>query len=247
MTNGFFAGFVAIPFILPLIASAHPLAQGRMDVVIYRDKITLWARVSVEQVVVQQSLPTNDDGVIVTQSDAYRVHGKYLLKHVYLSADGKRLEGRVIAVQEPDNKTLVPGDPGKEYAIYEIEYIPSTVPAAIELREDVLLEVEFTPGNPWQSTYITGIRQEQSLGQENLLLTSSNTLKYTCNWSAAPAPTPAQTVPKTTEKPDAVPETIKRPIPETAPDRTHFIAGVAIGLCAIYLLAVLVRKFRHKE
>ena len=245
MTNGCWICVVAFFHIFTMVACAHPLSQGRMDVVIYRDKITLWARVSVEQVVVQQSLPTNDDGVIVTQSDAYRVHGKYLLKHVYLSVDGKRLEGRVIAVQEPDNKTLVPGDPGKEYAIYEIEYTPAAAPGAIELREDVLLEVEFTPGNPWQSTYITGIRQEQSLGQESLLLTSSNALKYTCNWSAATAPTPAQTIPKTTEKPDAVPETIKRPIPEAAPDRTHFIAGVAIGLCAIYLLAVLVKKLRR--
>ena len=245
MTNGCLAGFVAILFILPLIASAHPLAQGRMDVVIYRDKITLWARVSVEQVVVQQSLPTNDDGVIVTQSDAYRAHGKYLLKHVYLSADGKRLEGRVIAVQEPDNKTLVPGEPGKEYAIYEIEYTPAAAPGAIELREDVLLEVDYTPGNPWQSTYITGIRQEQSIGQENLLLTSSTALKFTCNWSAAPVPVPAPTIPKTTEKPEGVPENIKRPIPEVPPDRTHFIAGVAIGLCAIYLLVALNKKLRR--
>jgi hypothetical protein len=222
-------------------ARAHPLAQGRMQLVIGREKITLWASVSLEEVVVQQSLPSNDDGVIVTQSDAYRAHGIYLLKHIFLTADGVRLDGKVAGIQEPDNKTLTPGEPGKEYVVYELEYALAAAPANIALRQDVLLEVEYTPNNPWQSTYITGIRQGTAQGQENLLLSSANTLKYTCDWSVEPATAPEQTASKV----NAPPAELSRAIPEAAPDRSHFVAGLAIGACAIYLLALIFKKLRR--
>ena len=228
------------------IANAHPLSQGRIEVVISRDKIMLWASVAIEQVVVQQSLPTNDDGVVVTQSDAYRAHGTYILKHLFLSADGQRLDGHVTSIQEPDNKVLTPGEPGKEYVVYGIEFTPAALPANIELRQDILLEVLFSPGNPWQATYITGIRQDGSQGQENMMLTSSNTLKFTCDWSAKPATTTAQAAPKSAGTVDAPPENLKKPVPESAPDRSHFIAGLAIGISTIYLLALMIKKLRRQ-
>ena len=224
---------------------AHPLAQGRMELVIGRDKITLWASVSLEQVVVQQSLPSNDDGVIVTQSGAYRAHGNYLLKHIFLSVDGARLTGSVGGIQEPGNKTLTPGEPGNDYVVYELVYIPSAEPVAVELRQNILLEVEYTPNNPWQSTYITGIRQESSQGQENLLLTSANTLKQHCDWSSIPATVPATTPVQTSRLVNAPPAELSRAIPEAPPDRSHFVAGIAIGLCAVYLLAKMAKKLRR--
>lgn len=227
------------------VAHAHPLSQGRIEVVISREKIMLWASVAIEQVVVQQSLPTNDDGVVVTQSDAYRAHGTYILKHLYLSANGQRLDGHVTSIQEPDNKVLTPGEPGKEYVVYGIEFKPVTLAANIELRQDILLEVLFSPGNPWQATYITGIRQDGSQGQENLILTSSNTLKFVCDWNAKPTTGAAQTASKSAVRVDAPPENLKKPVPEAAPDRSHFIAGVAIGLSAIYLLALFIKKLRR--
>ncbi|MEI6234609.1 MAG: hypothetical protein WCT04_16260 [Planctomycetota bacterium] len=234
-------------FLSRQMTSAHPLSQGRMQVVVSRDSITLWASVALEEVVVQQSILANDDGLIVTQSDAYRAHGGYLLKHVFFTVDGKPLNGRVVSVQEPDNKTVTPGEPGKEYVVYELEFKTAALPVTIELRQNVLLEVEYTPGNPWQSTYITGIRQaESSQGAENLLLTSSNVVSYSCVWSATPATAPAQTVTKKAETPHVVPDEVKRPIPEAAPDRSHFIAGLAIGVCAMYLLAVVVKRIRRK-
>ncbi len=237
------AGILAIVMVVCVWSApsrAHPLAQGRMELVLARDAITLWASVSLEEVVVQQSLPTNDDGLIQTQADAYRAHGTYLLKHIFLTVDGSRLDGKVVGIQEPNNKTLTPGEPGKEYVVYEIAYAPIAPPASIELRQDVLLEVEFTPGNPWQSTYITGIRQGTSQGQENLLLTSANALKFTCDWNAAPTTIASPTVAKT----NVPPPELKQAIPEAAPDRSHFIAGVLIGVCGIYLLGVVVKKLR---
>jgi len=224
--------------------SAHPLSQGRMELVIFRDKITLWASVAVEQVVVQQSLPTNDNGLIVTQADAYRAHGAYLLKHIFLKANGAPLEGHVASLQEPDNKTLVPGEPGKEYAVYELEYPAKSLPSSIELRQNILLEVEFTPGNPWQSTYITGIRQDGAPGQENLLLTSANALTSTCDWSIPTAP-PKPASSQETKSASTPPAILKQPLPERPLDRSHFIAGVVIGVCAIYLLGRILRKFQR--
>jgi len=227
------------------VTRAHPLSQGRMEWVIHRDKITLWARVALEQVVVQQSLPTDDDGLIKTQSDAYRAHGAYLLKHVFLSVDGKPLEGHVVSIQEPDNKTLVPGEPGKDYVTYEIDYAVASPPGTLELRQNVMNEVEYAPNNPWQATYITGIRQDDGTSRENLLLMNSNALTFECNWKAVAETTPP--APKPAQKNEGPPENLSQPIPEAAPSRTHFIAGVAIGVCIIYLLATLCKKWRRDK
>src|SRR5205085_11432780 len=87
--------FFILHFAFCIQACAHQFSQGRVEVVIYPDKIVVWASVTVEEVAVQQNLPVNDDDMIVTTADAYKAHGKYLLKHIFLKADGTRLEGRV--------------------------------------------------------------------------------------------------------------------------------------------------------
>src|SRR5205823_635347 len=72
--------------IAPRLA-AHPLAQGSMNVIVFRDHVTVWARVSVEEVIVQLLLPTRDDDKVETPSETYRAHGEYLLKHLFIKAD----------------------------------------------------------------------------------------------------------------------------------------------------------------
>src|ERR1043165_719031 len=89
----------ACALLLSRPALAHQFLQGRAEVVIYADKLTLWASVPIEEVVVQLTLPVNDDGVVATQSDAYRTHGKYLLSLFPLSADDKPLHAKVASTQ----------------------------------------------------------------------------------------------------------------------------------------------------
>lgn len=226
-------------------ALGHQFLQGRVELVVYPDKITLWASVPIEEVVVQLTLPVNNDGIVATQSDAYRDHGKYLLKHIFMSADEKPLAGKVVSVQEPDNNKFIPGEPSKEYVTYELEYSPAARPENIRVRQDILQEVDFTPGVPWQMMFIAGIHQDQLPGKENLLLDSTSTLSFTCDWSAA-ASQPA-TAQKATPK--TPPEALKQPLPDREPQRRRFdfVAGVAVGIGIVTLLIFALARLRKPQ
>lgn len=218
--------------------AAHPLAQGRMEVIIFPDHISLWARVSVEQVIVQQLLPTRDDEKVETQSAAYRAHGGYLLKHLFVQADGKMLDGKVVTITEPEAKAVHPLDAQNEFVTYEIEYPLAGQPALIELSQNVLNEVDFTPGNRWEATYVLGIRQDQKTGLENLLLTCKASLPFSCDWSAPPPAAPEKTDPKKMETPPArLNDSLEVPS-----KKTQFIVGALAGAALIYLVVALKKK-----
>lgn len=241
--------FTALLYLmLPFAARAHQFLQGRMEVIVYPDKITVWASVPLEEVVIQLLLPVDDNLEVNTQAAAYKDHGKYLLKHISVNADKKNLTGKVQSIQEPANNKFTIGAPSGQYVTYELDYALPAPPASIELAQNILHEVEFSPGTPWQMTFIAGIRQDQKSGKENLLLDSSTKINFDCNWSTppdAPKTQPAATA-QTTTNPHTPPESLKQPLSEPAPSRTPFIAGILIGLCAIYLLAIMLKKKRSK-
>jgi hypothetical protein len=235
----------ACALLLSRPALAHQFLQGRAEVVIYADKLTLWASVPIEEVVVQLTLPVNDDGVVATQSDAYRNHGKYLLSHFHLSADDKPLAGKVASIQEPEHKEFVPGVQSKDYVVYELEYALDARPAKIAVRQDILKEIEFTPGVPWQMTFIAGIHQDQKAGKENMLLDSSSKLSFECDWSTPPTQ-PAAT---SSAARNAPPESLKKPLPEPEPPRhgLEFTLGIASGIAIVAALIFLFTRLKRKS
>ena len=73
--------------------------------------------------------------------------------------------------------------PDQEHVIYDLEYRPadgSTLsPAArIELRQDVLVGVEFAPGVTWEASYVVRIGPPAGEPLEGLLLTSQAPVTY---------------------------------------------------------------------
>ena len=112
-------------------ARAHQFLQGRLETIVYPDKIVLWASVPLEEVVIQLLLPVDDNSEVNTQAAAYRDHGKYLLKHIAVSADKKTLAGKVLTIQEPNHNKFTIGAPSGEYVRYEIEYPLASPPAAL--------------------------------------------------------------------------------------------------------------------
>ena len=223
------------------ISHAHPLALGRMELIVFPGHVTLWARVPVEQVIVQQLLPAGDNEKIDTPSEVYRKHGEYLLKHLLVSADGLKLSGKVISIQEPESRSVHPLDSGKEYATYEIEFPLAAPPALIEISQNVLNEVDFTPGNRWEATYVFGIRQDGRQGLENLYLTSKAALPFSCDWSAPPEKEKA--APGVENLNHAPPQALGGSV-ETPSDKTGFILGIAAGIAAVVML-VMFGKWRR--
>src|SRR5205814_5907697 len=79
-------------------ASAHPVAQGSMELGIYPNKIRVQVRVSMEEVFVQNALSTGAREGNVAADELCRRHGDYLLQHLHVLVDDKPVAGRVTRV-----------------------------------------------------------------------------------------------------------------------------------------------------
>jgi HupE / UreJ protein len=162
------------------VAGAHPVAQGSLDLRIAREHLTVRARVSVEQVFVESSL-----GTPARAADSlgalWPAHGEYLLAHLFVIADQQRLTGRVIGITPPQVPTA------EQMILYELRYdFPSgAAPARLTLRQDLLNEFTYAPGNPWEATFVVRIEQEGHTPREGLLLTAQHPVEIECGVAAA--------------------------------------------------------------
>jgi hydrogenase/urease accessory protein HupE len=150
-------------------AGAHPVSQGALEVVVFAERVSVTARVSMEEVLVVAAYAGRKD---LTALEVVRQHGDYLIAHLRVAADGRPLDGRVVKVPaEADGRP-----------VYEIEYrIAGGAPARIALEEDVLREFEFAPGNPWEASYVVRARRDGRPAVEGILLTSREPLVLDVN------------------------------------------------------------------
>lgn len=166
------------------MADAHPLSQGSLDVTVYPDRVSIRARVTVEEMTVTNRLTSADAApgpFGAMESAAYEQHAAYLAQHIEVLADGKRLSGGVSTVDPPEAAEPKPTD----MATYELLYpMPATAPFAkqIELRSNVLTEVSIGAGMKWDASYVVQIGQPGSTPRLELL-TSSKPLIFKCDWS----------------------------------------------------------------
>jgi hypothetical protein len=161
-------------------AQAHPVAQGAMDVVIFNDRVHVRATVSSEEVLVAAAYGGKKDASAL---DKVRDHGLYLLAHLHVSADGHQLDGRVVSVPEQAG----------DRPTYTFDFrFSAGLPGQVELRQDVLREFEFAPGNRWEASYLVRIGRDGQTPIEGLLFTCREPLLFGCDWhSGAGAPTVA--------------------------------------------------------
>jgi HupE / UreJ protein len=161
--------FFAYAAVAPHIAAAHPVAQGALEVVIFPERVSLTARVSMEEVLVAAAYGAQKTTSVL---EMLRVHGDYLLAHFRVAADGRQLNGRVVKVPEQAD-----GRP-----VYELEYrLVGGAPAGIVLQQDALREFEFAPGNPWEANYVVRIERHGGFAIEGLLLSSARLLAVDLN------------------------------------------------------------------
>ena len=166
--------FVGI-LVAPRRAESHPVSQGALDIVIYADHVHVSATVSTEEVLVAAA---HREGGRSTPLEAARGHADYLLAHLRVTADGRTLPGRIVALPERWS-----GRPA-----YEFEYrLDDAAPAHIRLEQDVLREFEFAPGNSWEASYLVRIGRNGQPAEEDLLLTSREPLDFWCDWGAQAA------------------------------------------------------------
>ena len=91
---------VAVLVATALAVSAHPVAQGAMEILVAPENIKVVARVSSEEAFVARAL--GDTTEAKTLHDVWQRHGAYLLNHLHLTADGLPLKGHLDKVTPPD-------------------------------------------------------------------------------------------------------------------------------------------------
>jgi hypothetical protein len=166
-------------------ALAHPLSQGSLDIVVYPDRVTVRARVTVEEVMVTNRATTPDPvpaPFAVSDTGIYEQHAAYLASHLRLTADGTTLTGRVSGVQPPEAVQPKASD----MATYDLLYpLPANMPRPRQLilEGNVLTDADIASAAGWQATYVVRIAQEGKSPVEGLLLTPNKLVRFSCDWT----------------------------------------------------------------
>jgi len=177
--------------------SAHPLTQGALDILVHRDKIVVRARLALEEVLVSNNTRVGADERYSNLTTACANHGDYFLSHFFAIVDGKPLVGKVVSVTGPPaGKSVSPADVPNEFVLYEFEFALASPPEKIEFRQNVLNEVNYLPGNPWEATYVVRITQGERPSREGLLLRSGHPLEFICDWTVSAAQTVVERTPQ---------------------------------------------------
>ncbi len=159
------ASIVALFLGAATLTRAHPVAQGGMEISIENDRIDLRVLASNEEAFLAHALGSRTEPASNLEG-VWAEHGSYLLQHIFLEIDGIAQSGSLISWSRPAKNTP------EALTTYEFRYpLPneSTASGRIELRQNVLNEFNFVPGNRWEATYVVRVlRQGRVLAKESL-------------------------------------------------------------------------------
>jgi hydrogenase/urease accessory protein HupE len=165
-------------------ASAHPVAQGSIDLTMFPDHIELVARISPEEVFVT-GLHDPATPATATTADLLQRHGAYVLRHLVVSLDGEPLPGSVVATPP----SLDPKAP-RALVAYEFSFARGARATAHDLllREDLMNEIMYAVGNRWEASFFVRIALHGGTFDSGHLLTSRQPLLLDAQPAIKPAP-----------------------------------------------------------
>lgn len=156
--------------ISPSVAGAHPIAQGLMQLNIENRSLILRMQVHAEQIFVANRFHVKANSNLEA---SLAEHATYIQEHLFVSTDGNPLQGKF--------------EHWKRISVERIDYtfrfqLPVDV-SHINLRQNLLNEIEYAPGNAWEATY--QVIWEPGLEQppHRYLLTGQNTIDVTLSKS----------------------------------------------------------------
>ncbi|MDB6174985.1 MAG: hypothetical protein JWL59_4296 [Chthoniobacteraceae bacterium] len=144
------------------------MAQGRIEAILFPDSIELAAHVSNEEILIATAFGAERAG------DPTQNHGEYLLAHFFVTADGARLSGSVAGFEPAASAAP------QALVTYHLRYLlakAGTEPKTLTLKQDVLSEFLFAPGNPWEATFLTSVHKGGVALLEGGLLTRDKMLE----------------------------------------------------------------------
>ncbi|UXI68984.1 HupE/UreJ family protein [Tahibacter amnicola] len=120
---------------------AHPVTQSALRVHVDPGSVRLHATISTEEFLVgafHLGVAQADD------PERLAAYGRYLARHLTVQADGALLHGHVMAAPAALRAPLV----------FQIDYPLPQPLQRLRLSQDVLREFDYTPGNPWEASYV---------------------------------------------------------------------------------------------
>ena len=165
---------------------AHPLAQGSIVARVLADRLELDVRVPFEEIVIAS---TAKSGQAPASLEAgLKEHGDYLLAHLTVELDGKAVSGKCLKWEQ--GKT-----PTDQHVTFMLSYDfqAGTQPSQLKLSEDVLHEIEYAPGNPWEVSYVVSLTHASGATEQGMLLTTKQPFQAALNWGAESGAATTQT------------------------------------------------------
>jgi hypothetical protein len=172
---------------------AHPLLQNRFWVVLAPDTIHLRLGVTLRELAVVNRLQPDSWGRFepARVQEALARHGEYLLRHVNVTADGRRLEGVAVRMKPLGARGLAAPDSATYtvFAYWDLDY-PTRLPdgaGVVAFEHDVLSEFEYAPGQRWDISYVVRIKYVDRGEIDSGLLRSGRPFLYPTRWDGPPA------------------------------------------------------------
>lgn len=168
-------------------AAAHPLIQDPLWVVVAPDAIHVRVGATLREIAAAQ--PALAGGF--ADEDAMRraavAYTDYLLRHVRVRVRGERLEGRLVKIIPPEPGAYSEA-PDRVFTRYDLDYaVPAAVPpSSVTIEQDVLRDVLYAPGQPWDVTYALRVKRVDRREIETTLLRASAPFAYEPRWAGVP-------------------------------------------------------------
>jgi hypothetical protein len=178
-------------------AGAHPMVQNSMWVMFAPEHVKVTLSVSLKEIAVSQQLPDPTGGAITPQEaqTAADWNKDYVLRHLFVAADGKELTGTVTGLNPP---AVVGSDPEQVLFEYELDYAlpPGVLPVHVTVRQDMLREFRYAIGQGWDVTYVLLSKRSDDPSMDSSLLNWNEPAEITTGWTAVaqttqPNPQPA--------------------------------------------------------
>lgn len=155
------AALWALVCLCGLQLAAHPVAQGAIEIFLRPGQAQLTVHVSEEELLVSFAHAPD------TETDALAHHGRYLLRHLQI------VQGTEVRLGQLRSATRIAG--AALAAVYELEFkVADDRPLTV--RQDVLREFDFAPGNPWEASYMVRLTQAGTPVAGSRLLTAREPL-----------------------------------------------------------------------
>jgi len=140
---------------------AHPSQQNAMWVQFEPSQVHVAIDVSLKELaaVWGVALEPNSPPEIAGIEEAAQKHTDYVLGHLILSVRTSALRGRSIKFTPPATM----GDPERTFFQYELEYpFHGSPPSEVNFYHDMLKEWPYSPGTPWDVSYIIRAKRQGS-------------------------------------------------------------------------------------